>query len=119
MDEQNQNNQQNQDEQMARENLKAVLQVGMTVQMVSVAVTFAIKKGKEDFLRKLNDLLKEMTESLSEEEKKELREDTDVMIQTKAQELVASLGKDLEGEELEKALEELKLVTGIEKNQSN
>lgn len=92
----------------ARENLKAVLQVGLTVQMVSVVVAFAIKKGKEDFLKKLNDLILELNGTLSEEEKKELQENTNRMIEIKAEELVESLGVTLSEEELKYAVDEMK-----------
>lgn len=92
----------------AKENLKAVLQVGLTVQMVSVIVAFAIKKGKEDFLKKLNTVLLEFNQGLSEEEKKELTEDTNRMIDTKAEELVESLGETLSPEELDEAINEMK-----------
>jgi hypothetical protein len=92
----------------AREDLKAVLQVGLTVQMISVIAAFAIKKGKEDFLKKLNDLLLEFNTSLSEDEKKELKDDTDKMIETKAEELVESLGENLSEDELKTAIDEMK-----------
>lgn len=93
-----------------RENLKAVLQVGLTIQMISVAIAFAMKKGKEDFLKKLNDLLLELNNGLSDEEKKELGEDTNRMIDQKAQELVTSLGEQLSEEELKAAIEEMKNI---------
>ncbi len=94
----------------AREDLQAVLQVGLTVQMVSVIVAFAIKKGKEDFLKKLNDLLLEFNQGLTEDEKKELSEDTNQMIETKAEDLVESLGEQLSEEELKAAIEEMKQI---------
>jgi hypothetical protein len=92
----------------ARETLKAALQVGLTVQMVSVVSTFAIKKGKEDFLKKLNDLILELHNSLNEEEKKELQEDTNAMMEQKAEELVTSLGEELSPEELDTVVKEIK-----------
>ncbi len=92
----------------ARETLKAALQVGLTVQMVSVVCAFAIKKGKEDFLKKLNDLILELHGTLSEEEKKELQEDTNAMMEQKAEELVTSLGEELSPEELEQVVGEIK-----------
>lgn len=100
----------NTDVNVARENLKAVLQIGLTVQMVSVIVAFAIKKGKEDFLKKLNGLLLEFNGGLSVDEKKELQEDTNRMIETKAEELVESLGETLSEDELKQAVDEMKQI---------
>ncbi len=76
--------------------------------MISVIAAFAIKKGKEDFLKKLNDLLLEFNTSLSEAEKKELQEDTNRMIEIKAEELVTSLGEELSPEELDQVVDEMK-----------
>jgi flagellin-specific chaperone FliS len=99
----------------ARETLKAALQVGLTVQMVSVVATFAIKKGKEDFLKKLNDLILELHNSLSDEEKKELQDDTNAMMEQKAEELVTSLGEELSPEELDTVVKEIKDLAQTEK----
>jgi len=100
----------------ARENLKAALQVGLTVQMISVVVTFAIKKGKEDFLKKLNDLVLELHSGLTDDEKKELQEDTNIMMDQKAEELVESLGEQLSPEELETVVKEIKDLAQSETN---
>jgi hypothetical protein len=94
----------------AREDLKAVLQIGLTVQMISVITTFAIKNGKEDFLKKLNELLLEFNTGLSDDEKKALQEDTNKMIETKSEELVESLGESLSEEELKSAVDEMKNI---------
>jgi|SRR6185369_4981034 len=101
-------NKQDNDVTQARETLKAALQVGLTVQMVSVVATFAIKKGKGDFLKKLNDLILELHNSLSDEEKNELKSDTDAMMEQKAEELVTSLGEELSPEELDTVVKEIK-----------
>jgi hypothetical protein len=101
----------------ARETLKAALQVGLTVQMVSVVATFAIKKGKEDFLKKLNELILELHNTLSEEEKKELKSDTDAMMEQKAEELVTSLGEELSPEELDAVVKEIKDLAQQENTQ--
>lgn len=95
----------------ARENLKAVLEVGIAVQTIGVTITYAMKKGKEDFLKKLNDLLVEFQNGLSEDEKKELGEDVNTMIDQKADELIKSLGEELTEEELEAAITEIKEAT--------
>lgn len=92
----------------ARETLKAALQVGLTVQMVSVVAAFAIKKGKEDFLKKLNSLILELNNSLTDDEKKELQSDTNAMMEQKAEELVTSLGQELSPEELDTVIQEIK-----------
>lgn len=92
----------------ARETLKAALQIGLTVQMVSVVTAFAIKTGKEDFLKKLNDLILELHGTLDEEEKRQLQDDTNAMMEQKAEELVTSLGEDLSSEELEQVVGEIK-----------
>lgn len=93
---------------IAKENLKAILQVGLTIQMVSVIVAFAIKKGKTDFLTKLNELILEMSKTLSDDEKKELQTDTDTMIAQKADEMIKNMGENMSPEELEQAISELK-----------
>lgn len=111
MDDQNTNDTtqpQNNDAKIAKENLKAILQVGLTIQMVSVIVAFAIKKGKTDFLTKLNELILEMSKTLSEDEKKELQTDTDTMIAQKADEMIKNMGENMSPEELEQAISELK-----------
>jgi microsomal dipeptidase-like Zn-dependent dipeptidase len=94
----------------AKENLKAVLQVGLTIQMVTVIVAFAIKTGKTDFLTKLNEIILEMSKSLTDEEKKELQQDTDSMIAQKADELVKNMGDTMSPEELESAINDLKEI---------
>lgn len=93
---------------MAKENLKAVLQVGLTIQMISVVIAFAIKKGKTDFLTKLNQIILEMSNALTEEEKKELQEDTDTMIAQKADEMIKLMGENMSPEEIVQAISELK-----------
>lgn len=96
----------------SREQLKAILQVGLTIQMISVVIAFAMKKGSEDFLRKLNDLLLEYNTHLSPEDKKELADDTNRMIDQKAQELVESLGEQLSPEDLQSVIDEMKHIAG-------
>lgn len=100
----------------ARENLKAVLEVGIAVQTIAVIVTFAIKKNKEEFLRKVNDLFVEFQKSLTEEEMKELGEDINMMIDQKAGEIAKSMGEELTEEELNAALTEIRKATEVQAN---
>ncbi|MCS7092543.1 MAG: hypothetical protein NZM26_04285 [Patescibacteria group bacterium] len=116
MDDQNQNttNDANQtiadQEKVIKDNLRTVLQVGLTIQMISVIIAFAVKKGKTDFLTKLNQLIVEMSKSLTEEEKKELQSDTNAMIEQKAEEMIKQMGESMSPEELEQAINDLKEI---------
>lgn len=92
------------------QDLKAVLEVGLAVQTIAVIVSFCIKRNKLEFLSKLNELIASLNNSLSDEEKKELRSDLDRMIKQKSEDFLIQLGSELTEEEINKALSELKSI---------
>ena len=94
-----------------KKDLKAVLEVGVTVQAISTIVAFCIKKGKTDFLTKLNGLIEELNKTLTDEEKEELRKDMDAAMDQKAEEFLTELGTELNEEELDKVVSELKTIS--------
>lgn len=93
-----------------KKDLKAVLEVGITVQVVSTIITFCIKKGNTDFLTKLNELIAELNKTFTDEEKEELKRDTDAAIDQKAEEFLTELGAELSEEELDEVVSELKSI---------
>jgi flagellin-specific chaperone FliS len=91
-----------------KKNLKAVLEVGVTVQAISTIVAFCIRTGKTEFLTKLNKSIAELNKTLTDEEKQDLRKDMDAAMDQKAKEFLTELGAELSEEELDKIVSELK-----------
>ena len=91
-----------------KEDLKAIIEMGLRVQGVAVAATYAIKTSKQEFLKQLNELLVNFINSLSETEKQDLRKDMDVMMETKAEEFLINLGINLNDQEMTEAVKMLK-----------
>jgi hypothetical protein len=89
-------------------NLKSVLELGLTLQTVLAIIAFGAKNGKEEFLKKLNDLLVEFQGSLNDDEKKELKADVDRMMDQKAEEFLTQVGLEAGEEGIDKAVEEIK-----------
>ena len=94
-----------------REDLKAVLEVGLTVTTIGTIVSYWIKKEKNVFLQKLNELIAEFNKTLNDVERRELRDDLDRAIDRKAEELLTELGAELSEEELDQVVSELKLLS--------
>ena len=94
-----------------REDLKAVLEVGLTVTTIGTIVSYWIKKEKNVFLQKLNELIAEFNKTLNDVERRELRDDLDRAIDRKAEELLTELGAELSEEELDQVVSELKILS--------
>lgn len=92
----------------AKEKLKAVLQFGLTTSLISVMIAFAIRKQKMDFISNLNKIILEMQNSLTEEEKKELQNETDALISQKAEEMIKLVNENMDPEDVAYVISELK-----------
>lgn len=88
--------------------LKSILNVGAQVATLEAIFVYAIKKGKTEFLKSLDGLTKDFIQNLSEEEKKELNKDIDIILNKKAEDLVVELSSELPEEEVRKVLDGLK-----------
>lgn len=92
----------------AKEKLKVVLQFSLTLDLISVMIAFAIRKQKLDFVANLNKIILEMQNSLTEEERKELQNETDTLISQKAEEMVKLVNKNMDPEDIAYVISELK-----------
>jgi DNA-binding MarR family transcriptional regulator len=90
-----------------KEKLKAVINIGISMQLISTVIAFAAKNNKTDFLEKLNELIKSFVEGLSDEEKKKLQEDINLMLESKAGEFANELGKKLDPQQKNEAVKTL------------
>lgn len=94
-------------------NLKAILEIGLTIQTFGAILAFAVKRGKRDFLIELNKLTISLTKSLSEEEKTELRKDIETMLQQKAKEFLTVTGQEIGPDKLDEVVDILKEATQV------
>lgn len=92
------------EDKQARENLKQILRVGVTTQTIAGVVSYALTAGKKDFIEELDGVLKKFTESLSDQEKAEVKKVVEVMVDGKLQEMMMQMGEKLSEEELADAL---------------
>ena len=90
--------------------LKKILETGLGIQAIGVVATFALKKNKVELLRKLRQEIENFVNNLRDDEKKELREDLDLMLENKADEFTDELLKQLDESEMQKVADELKTV---------
>ena len=91
-----------------KKNLLAVVELGLAMQSMGVVVGFAVKKNRQDFLQKLNELVKSFLDSLTDEEGKELGGELKAMMEQKAVEFLSGLRGKMSEEEVEKVVAELK-----------
>jgi hypothetical protein len=86
------------------EELKGVLGLGFSYQVISAVIGFAMRKNKTDFIEKLGVLMKDFQDSLSEEEKKELQEDISITLDKKSDEILDEMQEKMSDEEIDKVL---------------
>lgn len=96
------------DDREKKEELKAVLAAGVAIQSISAIVAYALQSGKTEFLKELNVLLLRFQQSLTEEEKQELKIAIEKAVNERAAEFLLTLGAKLSEDELTEALKMLK-----------
>jgi hypothetical protein len=90
------------------QNLKSILNIGSQTATLEAIFVYAIKKGKIEFIKTLDNQVKGFWDQLSEAEKQELRDDVNTMLNKKAEDLVVELSSELPEEEVKKVLSDLK-----------
>jgi hypothetical protein len=91
-----------------RRAFKAIINLGMSLNLFTLVVGFALKRQKKDFLKKLKELLDSFVESLGDKEKKELQLEMRAMMRQKAREFLGELKKGASEKEIDRIMAWLK-----------
>ncbi len=96
------------DGEVTKDDLKKILQFGLTVQAMAAVWVFAVRKNKTDFVTEINAKMENFVNSLSEEEKQELDGDLKNMVEQKTEEFMSGLSQKLTPEQVEEVVKTLK-----------
>lgn len=93
--------------QASTKDLRALLEVGFSIQAVDAFVSFCLKHERSEELKKLRELIESSVASLSPEERKELSGDMDALLREKADRLLDDLEATHSQEEIDELVAQL------------